>query len=494
MPTKRSQLFLTSQSRIWIIPNRAGPGNAPEYQSYARGGAFNWNQGGINPVRVPSDEQFGKFIVAAVTQDQADLPQLNIEWRSTRQRSEVLALLRGGCPFDVQVHIGTCRSPLDFDFGGEKVIILEGGRLDTYGIPDLGAFDKDQEAPGQENTQVTGEDWYEVLPIVGNEVAASEVINPIVAVSICDSRTCGECGVSSNGCQIILAVAQSTGGSPGLSAQLLISEDGGATWDNSLITTLGVSDPSDGTCVGTNYVVISAADDSLHYAAIADLLSGEEEWEEVTTGFVGAGSPNAIFSLGRVFTWIVGDGGYIYFSSDITSGVDVLSAGGVTAENLNDIHGIDRLNLLAVGANNVVLNSENGGQTWALVEGPAAGVALTACWMLSETEWFVGTAGGELYYTVNQGRTWTQKAFTGQGSGSVNDIKFATPNVGYMAHAGNVLRTKNGGYSWYRLPESEGLTWPAATSYNALAACEDDQNLVFAGGTRATDGVLVKGA
>jgi hypothetical protein len=211
MPTKRSPLFLTSQSRVWIIPNRAGPGNAPEYQSYARGGGFSWNQGGVNPVRGPSDEEFGKFVVLATTQEQAELPQLNIEWRSTRQRSEVLALLRGGCPFDVQIHIGTCRSPLDFDFGAEKVIVLEGGHLDTYAIPDLGAFDKDQEAPGQENSQITGQDWYEVLPIIGNEVAAAEVINPIVAINICDSRSCGECGISSNGCQIIFAVGRLPG-------------------------------------------------------------------------------------------------------------------------------------------------------------------------------------------------------------------------------------------------------------------------------------------
>lgn len=496
MPTKRSPLFLTSQSRIWTIANRAGPGNPPEYQSYARGGAFSWGQGTLNPIRTPSDEQYSRFDVIGTTVDQADLPQLNVEWRSTRQLSDVLRSVRRECPTDIQVHIGTCQSPLDFDFGAEKILVLEGGHFDTYDIPDLGAFDKDQEAPGQENSQITGLDWYEIVNIRGAAVAAAEVINPIVAVSVCDSKSCGECGISSDGCQVVFALAKSTGGSPGLEGQVVFTRDAGATWDTSRVTTLPAGeDPSHGTCVGTNYVLVSNVDDALHYAPIADILAGDEAWVKVTTGFVGAGSPNKMFSLGRVFTWIVGDGGYIYFSNDITAGVDVQTAGSVTSENLAAIHGVDRFNLVAVGASNVVLNTQNGGSTWSLITGPAVGVALTAVWMLSENEWLVGTATGRLFYTVDSGANWTEKAFTGSADANpISDIKFAKPTVGYMSHAGTVLRTKNGGFSWYALPEQAGLSFPTATSYDALGVCDEDANLVYAGGTGTTDGVLVKAA
>lgn len=496
MPTKRSPIFLTSQSRVWLIPNRAGPGNVPEYQSYARGGSFSWGQGSLNPIYSPSDEQYSRFDVIGSTVDQAELPQLNVEWRSTRQRSDILDLVRGGCPFDVQIHIGTCQSPLDFDFGAEKILVLEGGHLDTYNIPDIGAFDKGQEAPGQENSQITGLDWYEILNVRGAEVAAAEVINPIVAISVCDSKSCGECGLSSDGCQVVFALAKSTGGSPGLEAKVVFTSDGGATWDVSRVTTLPAgTNPNHGTCVGTNYVLVSNANDALHYAPIADILSGDEAWVKVTTGIVGAGSPNKMFSLGRVFTWIVGDGGYIYFSADITAGVDVQTAGSVTSENLAAIHGVDRFNLVAVGANNVVLNTQNGGSTWSLITGPAAGVALTAVWMLSEGEWLVGTAGGKLFYTVDSGANWTEKAFTSSGDAvAVSDIKFPKPTVGYMSHGATVLRTKNGGNTWYALPEQAGLSFPSATSYDALGVCDEDANLVFAGGTGTSDGILVKAA
>jgi hypothetical protein len=78
----------------------------------------------------------------------------------------------------------------------------------------------------------------------------------------------------------------------------------------------------------------------------------------VATGFVATKTPNAIFSAGRAFTWIVANGGYIYFSSDVTAGVTVQTAGSVTVQNLDGIHGTDELNITAVGASNAVLNTE----------------------------------------------------------------------------------------------------------------------------------------
>jgi photosystem II stability/assembly factor-like uncharacterized protein len=69
-----------------------------------------------------------------------------------------------------------------------------------------------------------------------------------------------------------------------------------------------------------------------------------------------------------------------------------------------------------------------------------------------------------------------------------------------MAHdtatpAGRVLRTVDGGQSWYVLPEGAG-TIPANDTINAIAACGEDVNVVYTGGLadNATDGILVKGA
>jgi hypothetical protein len=80
----------------------------------------------------------------------------------------------------------------------------------------------------------------------------------------------------------------------------------------------------------------------------------------------------------------------------------------------------------------------------------------------------------------------------------VRDIKFSTPTVGYLAHsivgpAGRILRTIDGGYSWYVLPEAT-TTFPANDYVSSLAVCEEDPNVVFGGGLAddGTDGFFVK--
>lgn len=499
MTTRSVNIARASQSRVFTIEDGAGPGNAPEYMALARAGAAAWPQGDITPVRVPSRDQYGKFDVVDRIRGQEGLPTLPLEFRKTRELSEILRLVRKGCPLDIQVHIGACTNPTDFNEGWELIIVVEGAQATDYGTSELGALDADQEGTVLETVPFTGLDYYEIKPLVGSEIAAAQIVQEVIAVVICDSKQCGECGISSDGCQVIFALTLSAGGSPGLAAEVIFSDDGGATWDDTNITTLGANeDPNDMACVGSNVVVVSEDDEALHYADASDILAGTETWTRVATGFVATKGPQAIFSLGRTFTWIAAEGGYIYFSSDVTASVSVQSAGSVTTQDLNDIHGANELDIVAVGNSNAVLYTENGGETWASVTGPAVGVNLNAVWMRTTNEWLVGTAGGALYYTGDQGATWTLIAFPGSGSGVIRDIVFSTPTVGYMAHdtttpRGRILRTIDGGHSWYVLPES-ATSMPLSDRINYLAACEEDPNLVYGAGLgdNAIDGFLVK--
>jgi len=67
-------------------------------------------------------------------------------------------------------------------------------------------------------------------------------------------------------------------------------------------------------------------------------------------------------------------------------------------------------------------------------------------------------------------------------------------NVTIPATRGRILRTINGGYSWYIAPE-KSQTLPAQDVINALAVCEDDPNFVVAGGLAdsAADGFIMIG-
>jgi hypothetical protein len=490
----------TSQTRLFLIEDRANPASVPSYQSLARALGLSWPQGDITPIRVPDPDQYGRFVTVDNIRGQQGLPTISIESRLTRDISSLLDLVRKGCSFDVQLHAGACEDPRDFNGGWEKIYVLEAANATSYDTNEFGALDADQEAVVTETVPLSGEDWYEVKKIVGSELGAAQIVQEVVDIAICDSRQCGECGITSNGCEKVFAVTLSAGGSPGLPAEVIFSADAGATMDDTIITSLGANeDPDALACVGIYLVVVSNDSESLHYAPLVDILAGNEIWTEIATGFVALKGPNAIFSLSSVFTWIVGDGGYIYFSDDITAGVEVQSAGAQSTEDLNAIHGSDELNLVAVGDNNTVLFTNNGGASWASVTGPVPAVNLLSVWVKSPTVWLVGSAGGRLYYTQDGGANWTEKAFSGNGAGQVRDISFATPTVGYMAHhtatpAGRILRTINGGGSWYVLPEAAGLSLPSNDRFDAVAACSENPNLVFGAGLadNAVDGIVVK--
>lgn len=495
-----AEVARTPYSRVFLIEDGAAPNNSPDYLGLAAATANSFKQGTLTPVRKPSPDRYGDFDVIDMIQGAPDLPQMTIESRMKVVISDMLRIVSKGCAVDIQVHFGLCQNPSDFDGGWNTIRVLELGRPTDYSTSSLGAIDADQNAVITETVPFSGERIFDLKHIRPSEVAAAQLTDIVNRVLICDSKTCGACGISSDGCQIMFAITGTVTGSPGLPPELLYSQDGGATWSTTNIATMGIAEvATDMACVGTNLVVISATGTAgnMHYAKIADILTNSATWTKVTTGFVATFTPTRIISIGPSFTWIAATGGYIYFTADVPSGVTVLTAGSVTAQNLNGIHAYDQYNVVAVGASNVVLLSTNGGITWSLITGPSVGVALNCVWMQSSTRWLVGTAGGNLYYTLNSGFSWTVKAFAGSGVGQIRDIQFSSRSVGYLLHdtavpRGRLLRSINGGFSWLVQPDESGAPVPSVASLRAVAACTDNPNVALVGGTNSngTDGYL----
>lgn len=482
---------------MFLLEDRAGPATRRIYESFWAAGGYTWNQGDVSSIQIPDPDRYRAFKRIGKVIGAADDPELPMTARYTTDLSDVLRLVRNGCDHDVQVHLGNCQDPRDFNAGWDKILVLEAARISTVGSDALGALSDDENAAINETATFTGEDLYEIKKMSFGASANTEVVREVVAIDVCDRVNCGICGIRSDGCNVVFAVQIGTGASPGTAASVVLTDDSGSTWITSPITTLaGNQVPDDAECVGTNYVVVSEDSVSLHYAAITDLKEATETWAEVTSGFVNG--PRAIYSASPVHTWIVGAGGYIYFTDDPTSGVEVQDAGSATVENLNDVHAYDTNNVVAVGNNNAVVFTTVGGSSWSSVTGPAVGVNLNTVFMRSATEWFVGTAGGRLYYTTDSGTSWTEKAFPGSGSGSVEAINFSTPTVGWLSHtlsgAGRLMRTIDGGFSWYIAPEGTGSI-PTNDKLNEIAVCEN-VNVVFAAGLNAdgTDGIIIKGS
>ena len=503
MVSSTGTLIGNELSRVWFIPFSASPTNVPSYEGLAAAGTPDWSLGDITPIHIPDPDTYGKFLVAGKVRGDQALPTINVMWRYSLDRASALdRIVRNGCDHDIQVHMGQCRNPQDFNVGWDKILILEKAGPTNWGLSgDLGALQPSDRSVINEVVPFAGENMYHVYPMVYAEDAAAEIVQEIVDVLICDNITCGQCGLPSNGCDRVLALTLSAGGSPGLPAEIIFSEDGGLTYSDTNISTLAANeDPNEMACVSTNLVVVSEDSDSLHHAPLADIFAGTETWSEVITGFVPTNGPLAIHNEGPRHTWIVGENGFVYFSSDPTASVVVQEAGVATTNNLTSVHAYDINNVVAVGVLNTVLLTRNGGDTWVSITGPNPATNLNTIWMRTPEEWLIGDAAGQLWYTLDGGATWIEKTFPGSSTGEVRDIHFATNSVGFMAHdtavpAGRILRTIDGGFSWSVEPLGNS-PMPANDRYNKVAPCIADPNILWAGGLAddGVDGILVKGA
>jgi photosystem II stability/assembly factor-like uncharacterized protein len=486
--------YTNTYSRVWLIEGGAGPSRKRDYFGNWKAGAVSWDLGDITTIREPDPNAYNQFIRTGRFRGEPGDPELTITARYTFQRSRLLKMARLDCEHTLHVHMGQCENPQDFPRGWEKCLIIEGASINSYSTEDLGAMSPDENAPVNEEVPFVGTDLYEVTRLTFSEMASALSTTPVKDVYVCDSAQCGACGVATDGCQVVVALTGGVAGSPGALSGLLVTRDGGGSW----VEVAGPPATGDALfCAGDVAVVVSESGRCLYYTDLSDLSIGVVNWTQVVNGFVAGQGPLNAWSLGASETYIAGAGGTIYFSADPSLGVEI-SSQGATANDLNAIHAIDSLNVVAVGAGNTVLATANGGISWGVIAGPAAAAdVLTSVWMRSPLEWIVGTATGRLYYTINGGATWDEKGFTGSGAGQVTDIVFATPSVGFMAHnsatAGRVLRTIDGGFSWYVLPEGAG-TIPTNESIARLAVCTDPNVLYGAGVKAGTDGILVKAA
>src|SRR3990172_11424576 len=208
---------------------------------------------------------------------------------------------------------------------------------------------------------MSAEEVYEILPLTFQRQADAYLTNEVVDVVYGDNASCGECETESDGCQALFALTKAAGGSPSTSADIVFTLNAGGAWYAHDVDTLAAAEePSALDVVGDYVVVVSQATLSLHYALKSEFTSyTDPAFTEVATGFVAGKGPNDIFSTGRQ-AFIVGEGGYVYETTDPTAGVTVLDAGSATIDDLNRVHALTSQNAVAVGNSGAVIYTENG--------------------------------------------------------------------------------------------------------------------------------------
>lgn len=493
----------TGNSRVFLIEGGARPDHTPAYKSCLRATSPSQGFGDIERIECPDPHKWGGFVEMGEIKGATERPTIGVEGRyPLNVASDLLRIARQGCYVDLQVHFGSCTDPSIFD-KFEKALIFENASITNYSTEDLGALASGDNAVVNESSDLSGKDMYEVLPVVYAKRADTIITNEILDVVICDSVSCGDCAGESDGCKKIFAISTAAGGSATTPPDVIFSIDKGVNWFAHDIESLSTAQvPDEIECLGDYIVVVSAAAGNLNYAD-KDEFNGvlDPAWTGVTTGFVAGGAPYAIWSTGA-YAFIVGNGGYVYGTADPTSGVSVLDAGAATVDRLLAVHGLSDSFAVAVGNNGAVVYTADG-VNWTPAAAKPVGVAinLLTVWVKSESEWWVGTSNGRMYYTLDGGQTWTQRTFSGSGTGTVESIVFPTKSVGYMTHTtttprGRIFRTYSGGNTWVITPEESTASMPLNDSINALAYCSSDPNFVVGVGLAddAADGFIVVGS
>ena len=498
MSNKQNLAVHGLEIRLWVIPGGVHPYNAPEMLTFAKiSGDPSKTRGEATRINAPDPNNFDSDITIGKIPGSEDRGTLTISRRYTTEIAKLLKWFHDGCRLDMFALVGKCANPQDFERGGEKYIYFSDGDPSTITIEGAGAYGRDESNPTNENLDMSVENFWEVFKVKSEFILEATTTREVRTVDICEDSNCGDC----ESCQRLLATMVGVGATPGTQPVLIYSEDGGITGTTEIITTLFSAESiADAQCIGGDLVLITHEGNEIHYRNVDDIYLGLGAWQQVDTGFVVGGEPNRMWSTDPRHTWIVGDGGYIYFSKSPRAGVEAINPGIATTENLNYVHAYDTENVLVVGNSNTVLLSENGGDTWRTVTGPAAGENLGVCWMWDQDTWFVGTgAGGSgiLYKTKDAGYTWDEISLPVTAL-RFDAIKFTSEMEGWLTCrvGGNakLLRSITGGYEWWEAPSPKDGTLELIDYARDIAVCSRYENKAFLAGLAddGSAGALIK--
>jgi hypothetical protein len=311
-----------------------------------------------------------------------------------------------------------------------------------------------------------------------------------------------------DGTRRLYVVSQVTTSPP----QLTYTVDGGVTYTNLAIANSAVSEAPIAIDYMGEYLIIlsptgTGATQAAHYYSLINSLTGvPAAFTKVSTGHVVSFQARDLTVLAKDLAFACADAGYIYKFTSALNPVTVSDAANATTSNLTRIHA-NGDTVVSVGAAGVVVKSPNRGNTWAACTPITATPALTAVFVQGPLFYWVGTATGRLYWTIDGGNSWTEFVFDTNGVGTVNDVQFVNSHVGYFAHtsggATRIFWTIDGGQSWATpIQGNRVLNFPSASVQrinritipqraDSLVACN---NVAMVGLGLTTDGQLVIGA
>lgn len=468
-------------------------------------GVTNPEAGGFDPIWAADPSNAKRYRLIGRKMTAPDLAAATITFYE--KHGMLPRQLLKSCTFSAYEVTGTCQDLSDLYNGvTDYLLVYSMGVIAGKNLGDRVAMESDELIADELETTLS--EIYPVASLGFGDNALTLVDREVLDVVYGTRQLCGNCGPENDGSRWIYAVTRSSGGSPGLPSEVIYSVDGGVTWNQTTISGIGATeDPVAIDIVGSKLVVLSptagSATQGGYYWAEIDPDTGiPGTWTKVTSGFVAAAQPRDMLVLSPREVYFCGDAGYIYKATEITSGVTAIQTGQATSQNLARIRGSDDV-IVAVGGAGTVIRSINRGNTFASVTVAPTVSALQALEVFDQKRFWVGSINGYLWYTLDGGKSWNRKAFSGEGSGQVFDLLFVTQEIGYMLHGNatptaRLFFTLDGGVNWvnagWRI-----VGWPTFNYAKRMAAPTSSDsgvnanNLAIAGISSTNDGVLLLG-
>lgn len=365
-------------------------------------------------------------------------------------------LLEQDCPFNLKVNI-PCRGARGIHRNFDMQILIFQAEFESGEItqPIVLAPGDNERVEG--SGDIVGRDWSFIYTVDGDQ-QEPETTTAGYAVTGLPPECESVCGDLVRPGEIVWAALVSGGY---LAADSVIwTSDFGANWE----ATAG--DPFEGnrncldiitiptnTDVGYRVIVAGGADPG-HHAEISYSDDEGATWTDVEVGEMNNQAVNALALDGEGRLWAVCSTGHIHRSDDAGDSWTLVDSAAASDEDLNDIIWLDEHNGMAVGANNTVVVTTNGGTTWGNETGPSAGNTLNAVGVNYAGHYYVVAADDVVYRSADDGENWsTVKDFN--GGGDVIHIDFEDDML-YGAWIvrndsdgdGHVYRSIDGGVSW----------------------------------------------
>jgi hypothetical protein len=499
---KKSNIITQQHNRVFRQPGGAFPGNPVEYsgtdgQYMSIMGVSNPVSGGIDPIQVGDPYRAKQYASVARSVSPPDFATATLMLYEDQGGELPWQIIDASCPFTLYIISTTCGNPSDFLAGWSNFVeVFSQCEVTDRSGGDRAPFDSDEAI--SDELSITIQAHYAVGKLGFGERAATQVEREVVAITYGDTFQCADCGVPNDGTKWLYAATKFDAGSV-ISAEVVYSTDAGLTWSDA--TVVADENPVAIGIAGNKLVVVTTA--SLYWAEIDEDTGVPGSFTTVTPTTWAANAPADAFFAGPREVYVCGANGYVWLFTDVTSAPVVLTDGSTTAEDLKRIKAVDAV-VVASGANGTVIVSTNRGQTFAQTSADPSADTQQALGVVSDKIMWTGTDGGELYYTRNGGKSWTEKVIDGSGTGEVYDILIATAEVVYVSHSDATPRARlfsswNGGETFTRMaprilnfPDFDRATRLAAplTGTPGIAA----NNIAIAGlADNATDGIILQG-